>query len=184
MTSSKSSLLAAAILGFCSSFIFALLYTHFLQPHYSVTTAKATASQVIPTLQPTVTSSPTPTVTPTGPKTYKDFDYNFKVSFPSSWRGVLNQKTNLGLETYTIYSPDKSESLEILVSNGIWVDVKLEIGSGSQKTTFLGRPCLIRHSGDTTIYVFPSSSGNLIFRLSLAGNSSSITKIFNSFKLI
>lgn len=181
----QSNLVLAAALGLLSPLVVSFFFFHPVQTVPSPSPVKANSN-----IEPTVTSTPTlipqPTATPTSTalKTYKDIDYNYKISFPASWQGSLNEQTSLGLEVYTIVSPSKSDSVEILVSDGIWADVKLEIGAGSQKTSFAGVSALVRKTSKNTIYVFPSKSGNKIFRLTVTGSSTLLPKILNSFKFI
>jgi hypothetical protein len=189
MTSLRSKLIITAIVGFFLPLIIFTFY-YLFQPHRSFASAKVINSEITPTSIPIIINPPTPSPTsvptPTtilSTKIYKDSNYNFKISFPSSWQGVFDPKNNLG-QTYTIYSPNDSESLEILISNGIWANVELEIGPKSRKASFLGSSCLIYKDGKKTVYVFPSKISGKIFRLSITGNSPQITKVFNSFKFI
>jgi hypothetical protein len=137
----------------------------------------------IPTANPTETPSPTPKPKPSAIptptlKTYRDTDYQFKVSFPSTWKGVLKENTADSLEIYTI-SSDGSK-IEIAVREGIWSNVKLELGPGSVKGSMAGKPALIRSKG--AVYLFPSNTGH-IFQVTVKGSSPATEKILKSLTL-
>ncbi|HEX8923770.1 MAG TPA: hypothetical protein VF828_03480 [Patescibacteria group bacterium] len=202
----RTSLILSIIanLEFLALCLVVLYYFSYYQPHHRRPIPVVKETQAMPDKKPTEsplfvsanignsalttpapTSASSSTTTVSGSQTiFRDEQYNYKISYPNSWTASVSPPTSISLETYTIKSTDQTSSVEVLISEGDWNNVKLEIGVWSKYSRFAGKQALIRTDSAETDYVFPSTNDGQIVRITLKGTSPQLTKILNSFKFI